>query len=323
MMKHRNSQSERISFVETFGLRGLGPVLRDASRAVLGRGKVKATQYDASSIKIFKPKISIPVWLGAKPYGRLAPVYNLFNRERPPKHEPFSVKVSFARDFRGGQCTYDSHPGTDFALPVGTPLVACAPGKVILIESRFDHGGLKICLDHGHGLLTTYAHLARALVEEGDTVARGQTVALSGAAGLELFTFFPWVAPHLHLNTILDGVPSDPFAIEENGETALWLNGNNPVPHTGAPDAAFEPTVWNEALIENAIAHCIDEHEQPRLRGIHPIEKRAAAVILAMIFDNTMFSDTPCVYEERHPRRPMLDLPLRAEDYDGIRFVDT
>ena len=36
-----------------------------------------------------------------------------------------------ARDFLGTQLTYDSHNGTDFAIPLGTVVVAAAPGVVL------------------------------------------------------------------------------------------------------------------------------------------------------------------------------------------------
>ena len=45
-----------------------------------------------------------------------------------------------------------------------------------------------------------------------------------------------------------------------------------------------------------------------------PDLRRAAAVILAMIFDNTMFSATPCVYEERHPRHS----PANASSWNPL-----
>ena len=74
--------------------------------------------------------------------------------------------------------TYDIHNGTDFATPVGTRVVAGAPGVVRRVSSEFHRGGLKVFIDHGGGLVTGANHLSRALVRVGERVSRGQLVAL-------------------------------------------------------------------------------------------------------------------------------------------------
>lgn len=311
---------EKVGILEAFGINDPAKALKDARKAVFGEKKVRPTLFGLSSIKIFKPAISIPAWLGIKRPDRLVPIYNFVNRDRPPVDTAYSVRVSKVRDFQGGFWTYDSHMGTDFAVPVGTHITTCAPGKVIRILNQLDHGGLKIFIDHGDGLITTYAHLSRPLVEEGDTVARGRSIALSGAAGIELIIFFPWVAPHLHLNVILNGNTVDPFAIEEKGEVPLWKNGNMPVPHSGPPDMDFEPTSWDETLIDDAIAECTDPEEREYLRSIPDIDRRVAETINYRLFYGTMFSSFPPLYRKEYERRPVLDLPLRMEDYNGVLF---
>ncbi|HOX29191.1 MAG TPA: M23 family metallopeptidase [bacterium] len=307
-----------VSILEIFGISQIDTAVKDASKALFGKGKVPPSQFDLSSIKIFKPDISFPTWLGIKRKDRKAPIYNFYNRSRPPIDDAFSVKVTYAEDFTGGKWTYNSHMGTDFAIPVGTHVVTCAPGKVIRISSQLDHGGLKIFIDHGKGLITTYAHLSRALVEEGEKVGRGAPIALSGAAGLELILLFPWISPHLHLNVILNGDPVDPFAIP--GETPLWLHGNDPVPHHGVSDDDFMPTEWNEALLDNAISFCSDTEEREYLKNITNLVKKAAEVINYRMFYNTLFSDFPPIYEKEYERIPILDLPFRKEDYTGAAF---
>ena len=47
-------------------------------------------------------------------------------------------------------------------------------------------------IDHGQGLLTLYLHLSKFLVNEGETVEKGQQIALSGGTGRA-------TGPHLHL----------------------------------------------------------------------------------------------------------------------------
>jgi hypothetical protein len=308
----------KVGLLETFGLVPFENAIQDSAKAIFGKGKIKPTKFDLSSAGIFKPRISFPTWLGVARGDRKVPIYNFFNRVRPPDGEAYSVRVTYAKDFMGGAWTYDSHMGTGFAIPVGTHIVSCAPGKVVNIMNRLDHGGLKIAIDHGEGLITTYAHLSRSLVEEGDIVGRGQSIALSGAAGLELILFFPWVSPHLHLNCVLNGITVDPFALAD--EIPMWKGGNEPVPHKGKPDFEFEPTAWNEALVDGAISACMDEEERNYLRSIQDIEKRAMETINYRLLYNTLFSSFPPMYEREYERRPILDLPFRASDFDGVMF---
>jgi murein DD-endopeptidase MepM/ murein hydrolase activator NlpD len=84
------------------------------------------------------------------------------------------------------------HYGLDFAVPTGTPLLAAAAGRVTLADS-FHFFGELVVIDHGHGVNTLYAHLSRIDVREGQAVARGERIALSGATGRV-------TGPHLHFS---------------------------------------------------------------------------------------------------------------------------
>jgi len=310
-------ESLRVGWLERFGLRPLGPALREARKALAGNGATPATTWGLSSVRIFKPRISLATWAGRRRGDGLVPVYNFFNREQPPLEAPYSVKVTFCRDFRGGRWTYDGHVGTDFAVPVGTPVVATAPGRVVRVASELDHGGLKVCMDHGDGLFTTSSHLSRALVREGDEVARGRVLGLSGASGLEFVLFFPWVAPHLHLNVWLDGEAVDPFA--RPGEVAMWRNGNDPLPFDGEEETCrdFTPSEWDEAGVEAAIDACRDREIRERARSFASLERRAAEILFHRVLSSAAFDAFPPLYRGRHARRPCLDLPFRPRDFRG------
>jgi len=84
------------------------------------------------------------------------------------------------------------HYGLDFAVPTGTPLKAAAAGRVSLAASFHFFGDL-VVIDHGHGVNTLYAHLSRIEVAEGQMVAKGERIALSGATGRV-------TGPHLHFS---------------------------------------------------------------------------------------------------------------------------
>ncbi len=305
---------------EIFGLSPLRPALAQSWLALAGDAHSCPTRWGPSSLGIFRPRISLPLWLGRRRADGRVPVYNLFNREPAPRDLGHSVCRTHARDFRGGRLTYDGHVGTDFAVPVGTEVVAAARGVVSEVRSDLQRGGLKVLIDHGGGLATGSHHLARALVRPGDRVARGQTIGLSGMSGLDGILFFPWLAPHVHFNVLLDGDPVDPFAAP--GELALWREGNAPRPYDDGPEPELEPTPWSEDGVEAAIAACRDPAQAAELRAIAPLERRAMAVALARVIRFGAFEAWPSLVERASPRRRVLDLPFRREDAEGIVFAD-
>lgn len=82
------------------------------------------------------------------------------------------------------------HTGTDYAGPVGAPVVAPARAVVALVDDFYLGGGV-VYLDHGAGLVTAYLHLSAQLVAAGDTVEAGQVIGRVGASGRV-------TGPHLH-----------------------------------------------------------------------------------------------------------------------------
>ncbi len=306
-----------LSITEVFGLSPIGTRMREAMLALRGDGHTPPTRFDHTSLRIFRPRMALPLWIGRAAHGRLVPIYNLVNRhERPRPEEGWSVRVTTARDFLGTQLTYDSHNGTDFAVPVGTVVVAAAPGVVRRVSSEFNRGGLKVFIDHGAGLVTSSNHLARALVRLGERVRRGQPIALSGYSGLDGLTTFPFGAPHVHFNTWLDGEYVDPFAVPD--ETSLWRTGNWPVASRDRDDAP--PSDWDHAAVEGAIHAAYPPELRAELRAIADPDERAMAVLFQQNYYPTRFRERPCLYASSHPRAPRLDLPFRAEDFDGIWF---
>lgn len=314
--KHRT----RVGWMDTFALRPLSERWSDLQMAFQGDPHVPPTQFGISSVNIFKPSISFSVWANRSIRKRLAPIYNLFNHTPTAIEEGWSVKVTQVQDFRGKSMTYNSHNGTDFALPVGTPVVVSAPGRVLLINNEFHRGGLKVFVDHGRGVITSYNHLSRALVSQGDEVKRGQVVALSGASGLEMFLLFPWVAPHIHYNVWLNGEYVDPFARQGYQEEPLWLRGASPTPHVEGRDApgVYEPSEWDATRVEEAIASCRNQEVVSRLEAIEELPFRAMAVMQQMAYFPGRFTKRVKLVKESFPRTPILDLPLCAEAYDGV-----
>ncbi len=87
------------------------------------------------------------------------------------------------------------HRGVDIAAPVGTPLYAADDGVVSFSGWNSGGYGYMIILDHGNGLYTRYAHSSRLLVKKGDSVKRGDVIALMGSTGRS-------TGPHIHFEVM-------------------------------------------------------------------------------------------------------------------------
>lgn len=95
------------------------------------------------------------------------------------------------------------HTGEDIRGTYGTPILAAADGKVILVTNGGPYG-LHTVISHGGGISTMSAHQSRTAVHVGEVVRQGQVVGYVGSSG--------WVTgPHLHWEVHVDGVPYDPM----------------------------------------------------------------------------------------------------------------
>ena len=93
------------------------------------------------------------------------------------------------------------HKGTDMRSPEGAKVLAVADGTVILAEAQY-FGGNIVYVDHGQGVVSTYAHLSAFDVTPGQSVRRGQVIGRSGSTGRV-------TGPHLHLSLIVQGQSVD------------------------------------------------------------------------------------------------------------------
>ena len=106
-----------------------------------------------------------------------------------------------ARVFNGTLKSY--HGGTDFRAAVGTSVIAANDGVVVIAKDRYYAGG-SVVIDHGEGIYTQYYHLSALNVKVGQSVKKGDIIALSGASGRVS-------GPHLHFGVIVGGVQVNPL----------------------------------------------------------------------------------------------------------------
>jgi murein DD-endopeptidase MepM/ murein hydrolase activator NlpD len=86
--------------------------------------------------------------------------------------------------------TNGTHKGTDYAVPVGTPVTSWKDG--VVSKEILDPGyGTAVMIDHADGHQSIYAHLSSKTVNAGDTVKAGQRIGKSGDTGNV-------TGPHLH-----------------------------------------------------------------------------------------------------------------------------
>lgn len=114
---------------------------------------------------------------------------------------------------------WSDHNGLDVHAPVGTPVLAAAPGRVD--QSYFDPAyGHAIRLAHAGGYWTRYAHLVRRDVVPGTKIARGQEIGGLGRSGALAGGF-----PHLHFE-LWQATPAGRVAVDPH---LHWARGRGQV----------------------------------------------------------------------------------------------
>ena len=96
------------------------------------------------------------------------------------------------------------HKGVDFAGTAGEQVLAVAAGVVTRAEPASGYGNL-VEINHGNGYVTRYGHNQSLLVAVGDTVVRGQPVALMGSTGRS-------TGPHVHFEVLRNGSHINPLS---------------------------------------------------------------------------------------------------------------
>lgn len=119
---------------------------------------------------------------------------------------PISQKFGEHYYNQEGKCVYvlmglNGHNGIDFALPIGTKLIAVNDGVISTAVSQKNGYGNHVrlhCCQDDINYEVIYGHCSKFLVRQGDKVSKGQVIAEGGNSGFSS-------GPHLHFGLrILD-----------------------------------------------------------------------------------------------------------------------
>jgi murein DD-endopeptidase MepM/ murein hydrolase activator NlpD len=111
-----------------------------------------------------------------------------------PLSDSWRVTAGFADQRRylyaNGGIDTSLHGGIDLGAASGTPVMACAPGRVVFAGDRIVTGNT-VVLEHLPSLFSIYMHLSAISVAEGELLDAGQLLGRVGSTGLS-------TGPHLH-----------------------------------------------------------------------------------------------------------------------------
>ncbi len=98
---------------------------------------------------------------------------------------------------------YSLHRGLDISAPKNTKICSAYDGVVEKADYHYMNGNY-IVIKHSNTLKTTYNHCNKLLVKKGETVKKGECIALVGETGYA-------TGNHLHFEVIVNGKNVNPF----------------------------------------------------------------------------------------------------------------
>ena len=104
----------------------------------------------------------------------------------------------------GAGSSGERNDGIKIAVPIGTPIKATADGVVAYVGDGIAALGGLVIVKHGDRWTSVYGHASKLLVQRGQAVKRGQTLALSGQSGFA-------DRPEVHFELRRGRTPVDPL----------------------------------------------------------------------------------------------------------------
>lgn len=202
-----HTQSGIVAFARELRIDSANFIVQDL-QLPSGRAYLADAAIESEELALLESLTSVPT---------PAPLWDASGFELPHDSE---LTTRFGTYRRLGDDRQSRHTGWDQNLPTGAPVRAMAAGKVIFADALAIRGNY-VLIDHGLGIYSGYAHFSELHVQEGQQVAAGQIIGLSGNSGRSS-------APHLHWEVALRGKWVDGAAF-----LALWL----PSPSSAEKDA--------------------------------------------------------------------------------------
>lgn len=128
---------------------------------------------------------------------------------------PVSGRISSPFGYRINPITgvWSFHSGLDIAASAGEEIKAAYYGTVTA-AGYDDAAGNYVILKHSGGLVTKYMHCSKLLVKEGESVRKGEAIALVGTTGMS-------TGPHLHFIIEVNGKKVNPLYVLNNDGTSV------------------------------------------------------------------------------------------------------
>ena len=113
------------------------------------------------------------------------------------------------------------HPGIDYLLPIGTPIVAVSDGIIVYVGDDYKDeiygGGFGVIIKHADSFFSFYYHLSSILVTDGEKIKRGKRIGLSGKSNNGF--------PHLHFGLLKNAKKGSGGKFSQSyNPNNYWLN---------------------------------------------------------------------------------------------------
>ncbi|GIU43772.1 periplasmic metalloprotease M23B family protein [Shewanella colwelliana] len=205
------SLSQQLKLVYPDGLTQVKPL-------TITEKKYKIDRVNGIAKKIMKPDPQAQA-RAAKDSKQVKAARSTFSEQEAFSHDfiwPLTGRIS---GVYGSQRVYNGKPGNphygvDVAAKTGTVVVAPADGVISLSVPDMFYSGGTIVLDHGYGVSSSFLHLSKLYVEQGDEIKQGQPIAEVGATGRA-------TGPHLDWRLNWFQMRLDPVTVVPSMQSAL------------------------------------------------------------------------------------------------------
>ena len=166
--------------------------------------------------------------------------------QKPSSAIPFHVCRQYGAPVSYGE---GSHPGIDFEVSQGTPIIAAAEGEVSFVgdsdPKTSNGGGVFVRVQNSQHFDLIYGHLSKVYVHKDQLLKRGQLIGLSGASNDGL--------PHLHFGISKIGGSSQKYS-QTYDPQKFWLDGMPKCFDPGADYSKYYPEGITIPIACNAYA---------------------------------------------------------------------